>query len=83
MSVKLLGHLTSFGVGAAVVDPSSSMYNGVHNLIAATLPGMNPGDTSEILRLLAGLLIGVLSKFIYGFIDKKFKDKKQAKNEEV
>lgn len=83
MSVKLLGHLTSFSVGAAVVDPSSSIYDGVHHVIAAALPGMTVGDTSEILRLLAGLIIGVLSKFIYGFIDKKFKENNKTDDEEV
>jgi len=77
---KLLGNVQAMAAGALAINPASDMYNGIHTVIADAVPALNPGDTSEILRLLVGLLIGVLSKFVYGWIDKKFK--KKETNEE-
>lgn len=70
---KLLGHASAVAAGALSINPSAGLYTGIHTAIATALPTLNPGDTSEVLRLLAGLVIGVLSKFLYGWIDKKFK----------
>lgn len=79
--MQKLGDLTAGAVGYFSADPNGDLFAGLHNLLLSALP-ISQGAADEVLKMLAGLLIGVLSKFLYGLLEKQSKRKKRKNDED-
>lgn len=78
---KHISDLPGFFAGYATAVPDGEILSPAHNLLleATNLP---PELTNEVLKMVAGLVIAVISKVIYGWIDKRNSSQKtQSKNE--
>lgn len=65
----VLGDATSVTVGYTAVDPTSGIFDGLNSML---LNITNPSTSEELIRLIASLILTVLSRFVYAWIDKKF-----------
>lgn len=79
--MQKIGDLTACTAGYFSVDPTGEVLAGAHTLLSTVAP-ISSGAVDEILKMLAGLALGILSKFVYGMIDKYAAKKKAGKQDE-
>lgn len=68
------GDLTNVGIGYVTADPTGAVLNPLNNLLL-NATAMPPNATEEVVRMVAGLLLAVVTKVLYGWIDRKFSKK--------
>jgi hypothetical protein len=68
----------AIGAGYFSVDPNGEIFSRAHQFLTA-IPVLDPGTAGEILKMLAGLIIALLSDFLHKIISEKLDKRKEKK----
>ena len=73
--INRLGDVSAIAAGYATVDAHGSIFAPLTAMVGQAA-NVQAETSAEIIKMIVGLLIGLLSKIIYGYIDKRFTNKK-------
>ncbi len=80
---KFAGDIFAFLTGFSFSSVDTPVLNTLHNTLLQTLPTPSQPAIDDITRSIAGLVVAVVSRYLFALIDKKinqFKERKTRKN---
>ena len=71
---KILGDLTSFGIGYVSIPTDTGTGHFFRSMLDSIMPHLSQGAVDEIAKMVASLLLAVISRWIYAkLLDRKTK----------